>query len=395
MTAGIVHHWRRFKHATQLQRLAWLAWIVFLLIVTVTILFGKRQGVYPIFAQGGQCWREGEAVYVKWEGLDRFYYAPVWAVFFSGWSLMPDRLGSLLWRLVSLGFFTLAFTRFKQRLEAKGESYDSGACWLLMLPLLGPSIHNGQLNIVLIGLLLLASAALDERKWWLASSCLVLASLAKIYPVFLALPFVLVFPRQTLWRLMVVGCLGLLLPFAFQGPEYVGQACVDWLHALLNQDRSTYELQNAPRDFYLLFRLAGFPLPLAVYRGIQLLTMLGTLALCVQVMRRRSEEAMLQVLVLACSWMLAFGPATESCTFALLAPGLAFCLLGSRTSNAAWRLLYAMLVLAAISCWFSSGREIGMLVHPLAAFGVFVVSIMQSLKSRDESSAAQFSLAND
>src|SRR5262249_57832635 len=77
---------------------------------------------------------------------------------------------------------------------------------------------------------------------------------------------------------------------------------------------------------------------------------------------------------LACCWMTLLGPATESCTYVLLAPGLAWWLLEARRerrARAAQGLLwasYGLLLAAQCTAWLPWGRELHNLgIHPAAA----------------------------
>src|SRR5688500_12058508 len=80
-------------------QVAWSTWVLFLSVITACVFLSPRQGVYPIFANAGRGWCQGLDLYEKQPPLDQFFYAPGVAVFFGPWTVLPDRVGGVLWRL--------------------------------------------------------------------------------------------------------------------------------------------------------------------------------------------------------------------------------------------------------------------------------------------------------
>src|SRR5207245_11703816 len=91
--------------------------------------------------------------------------------------------------------------------------------FLLAVPLSIGCLNNGQSNVLIIALLLGATAAIQMGRWNLAAGCLALAVLFKIYPIALGLLFSLLFPRKFGSRFFLALLLGLVLPFLLQNPE--------------------------------------------------------------------------------------------------------------------------------------------------------------------------------
>jgi hypothetical protein len=94
---------------------------------------------------------------------------------------------------------------------------------------------------------------------------------------------------------------------------------------------------------------------------------------------RGQRPLLVTVLALGCCWMTLFGPATESCTYILLAPSLAWALLDawSRPNGQALRAgLLASFVLFTVTeaaVWFPGVRSFHALgPHPLAAL-IFLI----------------------
>jgi hypothetical protein len=322
--------------------------------------------------------------------VDLFVYSPAVAACFVPWSGLPDSLGGLLWRLASVAFFALALGRFVKTLGAGPERLTPAWLWLLMLPLVGGSIHNGQVNILLLALFLTALTAAHKRRWWPAAICLAAATLLKVYPLLLAF-FMVLKHRPLLWRLGVVLTIGVLLPFALQDPVYVWEQYQGWIERLAGQDRTHWPIERWPRDLFLLVRLGGDPWPGWLYQLVRV----GFLGLATGLLwrcgRRRVSPAAGEAirtrhvsfqddgyfsqaaLGLACAAMLVLGPAGESSTYCLLAPALLLALTNSvRASHGGsarvlW-IAYGLLAVSALACWFSGGAQVAGILQPLAGF---------------------------
>lgn len=361
------------SRSTALRRpvqLAWTAWVLFLAIVVVTVFTSTRQGVYPIFAQAGRAWLDSEALYDLRPDLDQFLYTPMVAAAFAPLSLLPDGLGGVIWRLAGVAFFGWACATYLCRFARTGSGDRFAWAWLLMLPLVGGSIHNGQTNIFLLGLLLMALVALRDERWWLAAVGLGIAGLFKVYPLFLVLLTGAANPRQLPWRVALVVALGLAAPFLLQGPDYVLSQYQGFWETLRRQDRALWTLERAPRDLFLLTRLTGSPMPLGLYRAVQaVLTMLIVAA----VWRRRGAVDFLpHAFILSCCWMITLGPAAESSTYCLLAPCLILVLLHRSGRQGLVWLIYGLLAASAVACWFPAGKHWAAVVQPLAGLAFLV-----------------------
>lgn len=358
-------------------RWALCAWVGFLLVVAGCVLFSRRAGVYPIFANAGRAWLDGNDLYQAFPGLDQFLYAPVTAALLVPWALLPERLGGLLWRGMGAGLFAFSLGRWAKTLQKSEPAFPlpGPTFWLLTLPLVGATIHNGQSNLFLLGLMLLGLSMLQERRFWAAASCLGMAGLLKVYPLFLGFLLCLNYPRLTS-RLIVVLAIGLVLPFFLQAPEYVAWQYQGWFSAL-TQDRSLWALERAPRDLLLLTRLAGAPLDQGMYRLVQATLALGIVYLCIRLWAANaSDERILHAsFTLACCAMVVLGPAAESSTFCLLAPALCLALMNPALPSGQRAFLgtiWALLTASALACWFPAGKHVAGVLQPLAGLALFL-----------------------
>jgi len=361
-------------------RLAVAVWAgVILALSGLAAVWPRAHSVYPIFANAGHNWLAGADLYGPQAGrLDHYRYSPLAATLFVPFSLMPERLGNVLWRLVGVGVYLVGLAWWVRTvLPRRLRGAERGVFWLLVVPLSLGSLHNGQSNVLLLGLLLAAGAAVATGRWWLASACVSGACLFKVYAVALGLLLGVVYPRRFAGRWAVALAVGVALPFLCQRPGYVGGQSARWVSSLwMDDDRQGWPVAQTYRDFRLLCRVWLVPLSTQAYLAVQVLAGAAMAAVCL-VFRRAGwpqQRLLTMLLALACCWMTAFGPATESCTYTLLAPALAWSILETWADpRRPWarvvRLIsYGLCVLAQTALWLPGGTEVGKLgLQPLAA----------------------------
>jgi hypothetical protein len=350
------------------ERLAVAAWVLVVLVVCGRgLALPHSHSLYPIFATAAHNWRAGEPLYDPAHQaaahLDAFRYSPLVAALLTPLAAMPERLGNVLWRLLNAGVFLAGLAWWCRAVLPRSLSRDQRALlFLLVLPLCVGNLNNGQSNPLVLGFILAAVAAVAEERWNLAAACLAGACLFKLYPVAVGLLLVVVYPRQFTVRLLLALAAGLALPFLLQRPGYVAGEYACWFEYLRGDDRSAFPLELTYRDLQLLSRLSFGPMGPRLYLAVQLLAGAGMAVLCL-VGRLASwpERKLLTLLVgLGCCWMTVFGPATESCTYVLLAPTLAWSLLAAWLGERprwlrAWLVgSYGLLVASYVSCWFPS-----------------------------------------
>jgi hypothetical protein len=293
--------------------------------------------------------------------VDIFRYSPLAAALFAPLNWLPDGMAAVLWRLVSAAVFLLGFGWWQRALLPRESHGDGkGATLLLTLPFLAPNLFNGQINPVMLGLLLASLAAAQHQRFGLSGACTALAIWLKLYPVAVGLLLILLYPRRfTPWFLLGL-VMGFALPFVLQDPAYVLEQYRQWLHYLQVDNRECLPWHYWLRDVRLLFLVAGWQLPAGLYPLFQL-AVAGMIAIFCMLARWRrwpDSELLVAVTHLSVVWMTAFGPSTESTTWCLLGPSLATVLLQSWRRPAArwWRglllLSYLLLVGTFVSVWF-------------------------------------------
>ncbi|MBI3412396.1 MAG: DUF2029 domain-containing protein [Planctomycetes bacterium] len=361
-----------------------LMWASIVLVVCArSYLYPQTHSVYPIFSSAGQNWAAGRDCYVNTDQgrLDIYRYSPAASCVFVPFSLLPDSVGGVIWRLLQVAWFLAAFAWYVRDVWPVPNAKTQSLVWLwiLLVPLSLESINNGQANVLVVASLLTATAATSRRCWNLAATCLAVAFLFKVYPLALGLLLVLAYPRQLAWRLGAAIAIGLGLPFLFQSPDYVLDQFARWLTHLSHDTRFDWPMGTGMRDGYLLLRFFLGPPPHVVYVGIQLMAALA-LALVARQSRRTNwpiKEQLHALFGLGCCWMMLFGPATETCTFICLAVPLSCAMVEAfQMRGVTARKMVVALVLALLLTSFINRKNLGFdlplyVLQPIATLILF------------------------
>lgn len=317
------------------RRLALICWAIVLAVVAGRMLLSRNinHSVFFIFDTAGRSWIAGHELYGNEDNL--FRYSPTIAAAFAPWTLLPQRAAEILWRVVNAVAFIASLLYF---FRACVPSFDARRRWLVVfgaLPLGVMSVNNGQANIILGALLFCAIADAHRERWNRCAAALAAAVLLKLWPIAAAGLLIVAFPRKLGGRFAVALGIGLLAPFLAQRWDYVLDTYRSWLHYLPSDTRIDFNLLEGNRDLWHVNRLFGEPVSLLQYRLLQLGSA-SILAGAVVWMRRRLQpinDVLTFIAFGGTIWMLAFGPATESCTYSLMGPLLAWACLDPTREN--------------------------------------------------------------
>jgi hypothetical protein len=338
-------------------RTAILVWAVALVAIAVAVSRpGKVGKLYPTFVAAGEHFRNGEPVYGPIPAdEDQFRYSPMVAAAFVPLADMPTPVGAILWRWLQAITLLMAL-RAWSRVAVPRVPWPGLA--LLCLPLVVGNLFNGQLNPLVLALLLAGLTCFARDRLWLAAVAIAGATLFKVYPLAIGLLLCVIEPRRFAPRLLFAVAIGFALPIACQSPDYVSQQFADWFNRVGADDRTDQAIQRGYHDFQKLLRRWGAPTPLTTYRGMEALAGCAAAGLVLIGRRRRWSR---QRLVQACAglgliWCTLFGPATESATYMLLAPMVAHAVIVTHNRPAGertWVLAaYAMLLSVPVALWF-------------------------------------------
>jgi hypothetical protein len=296
--------------------------------------YPRSHTVYDIYAPAARSWWTGEDMYVR--RLDYYRYSPLFAIALTPFAVLPDCWGGALWKVFNSAFYAVSLWYWaRTALPAKLSRQQSAALFLLALPLSVHSIYNGQANLIMLGAILLGFAALVAERWNRAAGWLALATLIKGYPIALAFILLVLYPRRLVARFAAALGIGLLLPFALQWPSVVAAQYASWFGHIRD---STGINRERLRTVDALVQIYYHRLPDEAPIALAFLAGGVVLGLCFLWSRRRlSRQGLLvEVYLLFAAWVLLFGPATESCTYVVVAPAIAWTLVEEFQRPGAW-----------------------------------------------------------
>jgi hypothetical protein len=331
------------------SRWEWMAMAAFATLVigvVVRLLLAsdpRHNNVYlKVFAPAAQDFVAGRDLYLAPGVNGGFRYPPLCAALFVPFAVCGPVLGSILWRLANVLVLVIGV---RAMLRAGLPFVLSSRERALMLGVLTvsaiASVNNGQTNPLVLGLLLLATAATLEARTMSAAGSMSLATTCKIYPF--AYGMVLATLRPRLWLGLGLGLLLLAaLPYAMQGADYV-TAQYRHLYELLVAEDRTGNLGESYRDLQLVAATLHVPLPARWYFALQVFG--GFAIVCVAWWRRRCGAAAADVWTFAAAatllWFLLLGPATEKATYLWIAPPLSWALITAARDGSGPRLCIA------------------------------------------------------
>jgi hypothetical protein len=292
-------------------------------------LYPWSHTVFDIYARAGRDWWAGRDMYT---GHDTAYYrySPLFALSVSPLAALTESWGNALWRIVNCLLYAAGLYAWGRRSLAQPGGYARlSQFFLLVLPLSLPSMYNSQANLFMLGSVLLGLAAAMDGHWNWAAVWLALATLVKGYPLALALILAGIYPQRFALRYLAALAGGLLLPFATQHPATVWSQYASWWNHLRD---STFIMRERLRSLDHLFSIYGYSLSPRAFLMLQLIAGAIVFTLC-RYSAARSEDVRrhLSLAFLGfATWVVLFGPATESCTYVVVAPAIAWALLDSR-----------------------------------------------------------------
>jgi hypothetical protein len=305
---------------------ALLLWSVAVVVICLHIY--QHPGSHSVFTgylEAGEAWIHRGQIYGT---PGTFLYSPLIAALYSPFALISQNVSEVIWRLLISVALPLALW-FNARTLFDFSRNQFGGLLLLILPLTLSSINNGQANIVIIALFLVATGAALRSRWFTCALCASFAVYWKIYPIAFALLLTLIFPKKLAVPILF-GLVGLfVVSLLLQRPSYVLQEYGNWFANLAADRRRAHAYYGRWRDFYLLLRLVGIPISAMWWRVVEVTAGIIAATICLVGTIRRWPAAVLLfgTMSLAIIWMLLFGPATEAATYVLIAVPSAYLLI--------------------------------------------------------------------
>ncbi|MBV8227665.1 MAG: DUF2029 domain-containing protein, partial [Verrucomicrobia bacterium] len=209
--------------------------IIFLGLAVRTLANPNRATAFTVYRLAGTHWMSAQYLYGDWRG---FVYSPLAAAFFAPFGWLPPGWGNLGWTWLNAGIFLLGVRALLGTGVYPGikQGYH-GIVYLLLVPLVLGNLDTGQANPAVIGLVLLAVAAVPAERWNVAALSIAAATYVKIYPLAVGLVLLLIAPRKLGWRLLLALLVLGILPFLFQHWSYVSQQYHGWVATRSVDDR--------------------------------------------------------------------------------------------------------------------------------------------------------------
>jgi alpha-1,2-mannosyltransferase len=327
-----------------LTRAGVVGWTLFNLVVLVLVwLDPGASSVVDTYREGALGWWVGRDIFGP--GEHGFIYLPSFAVLFSPFAFLGAPWGDILWRLVSVGALSLAVWR-ALRLYLPARSFEAfGPALLLILPAGSAALRNGQATTLMLAMMLFATLAIAECRWWRAAAWLALGFAIKpLAAVLLLLAAVLY--RPLAGRLLLCVILVLLLPLLHPHPSAAWHLYGLGLNKLFTAATPGPGGWSEITGLLNEFGLAAAPVTLTLLR---LATAVGVLAIgYFSVRRQEGKIAALDVFALSICYLMLMNPRTEENTYIMLAAtvGLFAVLLWQKEDRPVRALLLAVICVA-------------------------------------------------
>lgn len=321
-----------------------------------------ERSVTDNYREAAMLWRQRADLYTP--GPDGFLYFPQSAILWTPFTFGPLRVGELLWRALSLGLLGVAAYRLA-RLVCRDDLPSSAgpppslsdatpmAFLVMTLLCVAPaagSARNGQMNIIITALLVLAAADFASARWWRTAGLLVLALGLKPIVVPAVLLAAAMRPRQLVPRLALLVAALAALPLVMAPHDYAMRQYAMCLEKL----RVSADVAGGRwNDFAGILRTFDYEPPpwlMLAVRGIAAAFMLALSLLAVR--RLGAARSAMVLLALSAIYLTVFNPRVEANTYVLLALPLASFLCHALfKARRTW--LAAALLVAAIGNGFS------------------------------------------
>jgi hypothetical protein len=164
----------------------WFWWLVLAVLIVAAVAVGQhpRRGVdFRVYLVAAERFLEGTDLYRVSDGTMPFKYAPVTAPLFIPFTFFPARVAVALWNLGSI-LALAAVARLTTRVPA-GPSEAAPWAWgpalatLALLPAFTFELFYGQVDAVLLLLLVLATLGAERGRVWRPAAAFALAFLLK------------------------------------------------------------------------------------------------------------------------------------------------------------------------------------------------------------------------
>ncbi len=250
----------RISKSKQSRSAAVLAAAVALaLIAAYAFQMRKDMTDFGVCCKAGERIRAGEMLYRPSDGHLQFKYAPLSAVLYAPFSLLPRETAKAAWFIVDLVllFACLALGYRALAPPRKPAVLVLGLAALVLAKFIGREFELGQVNLLILGLVLSALIADQEHKEGTAGALWALSLFFKPY----ALVFLPYFLLKKRFRLLAAGAAaaaaGLALPAVFYGWSANFRILGEWAGTLSQSTPILLEVGDNASLYALLAKHIG------------------------------------------------------------------------------------------------------------------------------------------
>ena len=283
--------------------------VIVLVVLIAAYAFQLRKDMtdFGVCYQAGQRIRAGETLYRPSDGHLQYKYAPLSAILFAPFSLLPHPTAAAAWFLVDLALlfacFALAYLALAP--PRRPAAFVLGLAVLILGKFIGREFELGQVNLLILGLILAAFAAFQKHKDGWAGLFWALSLFFKPY----ALVFLPYFLLKKRYRLLASGAAaaaaGLALPAVFYGWNANGRMLGEWAGTLSQSTPVLLEVGDNASLFAILAKHLGRG-PFTTGLFLALAALLAISVLWLMVRSRRGTTACPEAL--DCAYLLVLIP---------------------------------------------------------------------------------------
>lgn len=233
--------------------------VIVLLIAAYALQMRKDMTDFGVCYQAGERIRAGETLYRPSDGHLQFKYAPLSAILYAPFSMFPREAAKAAWFIVDLVLLLACFALAYMALAPprRPAALILGLAVLVLGKFIGREFELGQVNLLILGLILSALIAFQKRKDGLAGLLWALSLFFKPYAL-VFLPYFLVKKR---FRILAAGAAtvvaGLAVPALFYGLAGNVHLLGEWARTLSQSTSGLLEVGDNASLYAFLAKHVG------------------------------------------------------------------------------------------------------------------------------------------
>lgn len=267
------------------------------LIAAYAVQLRKDMTDFGVCYLAGERIRAGETLYRSSDGHLQFKYAPLSAILYAPFSMLPRAVANAAWFVVDLVLLMACFALAYRALAPPRRPAITmlGLAALILGKFIGREFELGQVNLLILGLILTALIAFQKRKDGWAGLFWALSLFFKPY----ALVFLPYFLLKKRFRLLAAGtaaaAFGLALPSVFYGWNANWSVLKEWVGTLSQSTPVLLEVgDNASLYAFLAKHLGSGSFTMGLF--LALAALLAASVLWLMARSRRGTAARPEVL---------------------------------------------------------------------------------------------------